>query len=45
MQIHFLNKKNKLKKNIDVAQNSTQITGIAFWELKAEKKKLVIESL
>ena len=26
------------KKNIDMAQNSTQITGIAFSELKAEKK-------
>ena len=33
MQIHFL--------NIDMAQNSTQITGIAFSELKSEKKLLV----
>ena len=37
MQIHFLNFE---KKSIDTAQNSTQITGIAFWELKAEKKEL-----
>ena len=34
MQIHFLNFD---KKNIDMAQNSIQITGIAFSELKAEK--------
>ena len=42
MQIHFLNfEKNN---NIDMAQNSTQITGIAFSELKAEKKQLVTEN-
>ena len=35
MQIHFLNVE---KKSIDMAQNSTQITGIVFSELKAEKK-------
>ena len=35
MQIHFLNS----EKNIDMAQNSIQITGIAFSELKAEKKQ------
>ena len=40
MQIHFLN----FEKNIDMAQNSTQITGITFSELKAEKKQLVIEN-
>ena len=33
-----------LKKNIDMAQNSRQITGIAFSELKAEKKQLVTEN-
>jgi len=27
-----------------MAQNSTQITGIAFSELKAEKKELVTEN-
>ena len=37
MQIHFLN----FEKNIDMAQNSTQITGITFLELKAEKRQLV----
>ena len=41
MPIHFLNFG---KKNIDMAQNSTQITGIAFSELKAEKKQLVTEN-
>ena len=41
MQIHFLNFE---KKNIDMAQNSTQITGIAFLELKAEKEELVTEN-
>ena len=41
MQIHFLN---FTKKNINMAQNSTQITGIAFSELKAEKKQLVPEN-
>ena len=41
MQIHFLNFE---KKNIDMAQNSTQIIGIAFSELKAEKKQLVTEN-
>jgi len=38
MEIHFLNFE---KKNIDMAQNFTQITGIAFSELKAEKRPLV----
>ena len=33
MQIHFL----YFEKKIDVAQNSTQITGIVFSELKAVK--------
>jgi len=32
------------KKPIDMAQNSTQITGIAFSELKAEKGQLVTEN-
>ena len=41
MQIHFLNFE---KNNINMAQNSTQITGIAFSELKAEKKQLVNEN-
>ena len=41
MQIHFLNFK---KKNIYIAQNSTQITEIAFSELKAEKGQLVTEN-
>ena len=41
MQIHFLNFE---KKNIDMAQNSTQITGIAFSKLKVEKKQLVTEN-
>ena len=41
MQIHFLYFE---KKNIDVAKNSTQITGIALSELKAEKKQLVTEN-
>ena len=41
MQIHFLNFE---KKDIDMAKNSTQITGIAFSELKAEKKQLVTEN-
>ena len=40
MQIHFLN----FEKNIDMAQNSTQITGIALSEIKAEKKQLVTEN-
>ena len=43
MQIHFLNFE-KNTKNIDMAQNSTQITGIAFSELKAERKQLVTEN-
>ena len=34
MQIHFLIFE---KKNIDMAQNSTQITGIAFSELRQRK--------
>ena len=39
MQIDFLNfEKNN---NIGMAQNSTQITGIVFSELKAETKQLV----
>ena len=42
MQRHFLNFEEE--KNIDMAQNSTQITGIAFSELKAEKKQLVTEN-
>ena len=42
MQIHFLNLE---KKNIDMAQNSTQITGIAFSELKAEKKKQLVTDI
>ena len=42
MQLHFLNFE---KKNIDMAQNSSQIIGIAFSELKAEKKQLVTEKL
>ena len=41
MQILFLHFE---KKNIDMARNSTQITGIAFSELKPEKKQLVTES-
>ena len=41
MQIHFLNFE---KKNIDMAQNSTQITGIAFSELKAEERQLVTKN-
>jgi len=40
MQIHFLNYENKS----DMAQNSTQITGIAFSELKAERKQLGTEN-
>ena len=44
MQIHFLNFEEKQTKNSDMAQNSTQITGIAFSELKAEKKQLVTEN-
>ena len=39
MQIHFLN----FEKSIDMAENSTQITGIVFSELKAEKTQLVTE--
>ena len=42
MQIHFLNfEKNN---NIDMFQNSTQITGITFSELKAEKKQQITEN-
>jgi len=41
MQIHFLNVE---KKPIDMAQNSPQITGIAFLQLKAEKKQLITEN-
>ena len=42
MQIHFLSFEKR--KNIAMAQNSTQITGVAFSELKAEKKQLVTEN-
>ena len=35
MQIHFLNFE---KKNIDIAQNSTEITGIAFFRTKGREK-------
>ena len=41
MQIYFMNFE---KKNIDMAQNSTQVTGIVFSELKAEKKQVVTEN-
>ena len=41
MQTHFLNFERKI---IDMVQNSTQITKIAFSELKAEKKQLVTEN-
>ena len=41
MQMHFLNFG---KKNIDMAQNSNQITGIAFSELKTERKQIVTEN-
>ena len=34
MQIYFLN----FEKNIDMAQNSTQITGIAFFRTKGREK-------
>ena len=40
MQIYLL----IFKKNIDMAQNSTQITRIAFSELKAEKRQLVTKN-
>ena len=40
MQIHFLN----FEKKIHMAQNSTQITGIVFSELKAEKKQPLTEN-
>ena len=40
MQIHFQN----FEENLDMAQNSTPITGIAFPELKPEKKPLVTEN-
>ena len=40
MQIHFLN----FEKNINMALNSVQITGIAFSELKAKNKQLVTEN-
>ena len=40
MHIHFLN----FEKNLDMAQNSIQTTGIAFSELKAEKKQLETEN-
>ena len=43
MQISFRNFQ-ILKENMDMAQNCTQITGIAFSELKAEKKQLVTEN-
>jgi len=41
MKKHFLNFE---KKNVDMAQNSTQIKGIEFSELKAEKKQMVPEN-
>ena len=41
MQIRFLNFE---KNNIDMAQNSTKTIGIAFSELKAEKRQLVTEN-
>jgi len=41
MRIHFLKFE---KKTIDMAQNSTQIAGIAFLEPKAEKRQLVTEN-
>ena len=41
MKVHFLILK---KKNIDKAQHSFQITGIAFSGLKAEKNKLITEN-
>ena len=40
MQIHFLN----FEKNINMAQNSAQVTEITVLELKAEKKQLVTEN-
>ena len=40
MQVHFQN----FEKKIEMAPNSTQITGIAFSELKAEKRQLVTEN-
>ena len=40
MQIHFPN----FEKNIDMAQNFTQITRIAFSEIKVEKRQLVTEN-
>ena len=40
MEIYFLN----FEKRIDMAQNSNQITGIAFSERKAEKKQMVTEN-
>ena len=36
MQKHFLNFEEK--KNIDMAQNSTQLTGIAFFRTKCREK-------
>ena len=41
MQKHLINFE---KKNIHMAQNSIQITGIAFSKLKAKKKQLVTEN-
>ena len=40
MQIYLIN----FEKNIDMAENSIQITGMAFSELKVEKKQLVTEN-
>ena len=41
MQIHFLNFE---EKKHGYGSNSTQITGIVFSELKAEKKQLLTEN-
>ena len=35
---HFYNFKKKTTKNIDMAQNSTQITGITFFRTKGREK-------
>ena len=40
MQVNFLN----FEKDINMAQNSTQITGTAFSGQEAEKKQLVTEN-
>ena len=43
MQIYFLNFEEK-NNNIDMAQNSTQITGFTFSELKLKKRKAMSEN-